>query len=46
MEKMSNAFIEMDALAEQAGGYFALLLSFASKQRLALLCELCFNLMR
>ena len=24
MEKMSDAFIEMDALAEQAGGYFAL----------------------
>lgn len=24
MEKMSDAFIEMDTLAEQAGGYFAL----------------------
>lgn len=24
MEKMEDAFIEMDALAEQAGGYFAL----------------------
>lgn len=24
MEKLSDAFIEMDALAEQAGGYFAL----------------------
>lgn len=24
MEKMSGAFIEVDALAEQAGGYFAL----------------------
>lgn len=24
MQKIENAFIEMDALAEQAGGYFAL----------------------